>query len=103
MIVEVVAAILLVLGTFFCVVGGIGVVRMPDVFTRMHGASVTDTLGVLFILLGLMVLAGPSLVAVKLAMVLFFLWLTGPTSTHALAKAALAEGLCAELDPDGAE
>ena len=98
----IVAAVLLVLGAFFCVVGGIGVVRMPDLFTRMHGASVTDTLGVLFVLLGLVLLAGPTLVSVKLLMILFFLWITGPTSTHALAQAAHAAGLCADLDEDGA-
>ena len=56
-------------GGFFCVVGGIGLLRMPDFYTRMHAASVTETLGAGLILLGLMLQAGFTLVAVKLAII----------------------------------
>ncbi len=80
---------LLALGGFFVVVGGIGVLRMPDVFTRMHAAGLTDTMGSFFILTGLMLRTGFDGVTLRLALVLGFLWFTGPVASHALAKAAL--------------
>ena len=80
---------LLLLGSFFVVVGGIGVLRMPDVFTRMHAAGLTDTMGSFFILTGLMLQSGISGVTLRLVLVLAFLWFTSPVATHALAKAAL--------------
>ncbi|MCY4648703.1 MAG: monovalent cation/H(+) antiporter subunit G [Gammaproteobacteria bacterium] len=83
------SAALLLLGSFFVVVGGIGVLRMPDVFTRMHAAGVTDTMGSFFILTGLMLQTGFDGVTLRLAMILGFLWFTSPVATHALAKAAL--------------
>ena len=80
---------LLLLGSFFVVVGGIGVLRLPDVFSRMHAAGLTDTMGSFFILTGLMLQAGFSGVTLRLVLVLAFLWFTSPVATHALAKAAL--------------
>jgi multicomponent Na+:H+ antiporter subunit G len=68
-------------------------VRLPDFYTRMHGASVTDTLGAGFILLGLMLMAGLTLVTVKLAFIGLLVFFTSPTATHALAKAAMTRGL----------
>jgi len=79
----------LLAGSFFAVVGGIGLIRLPCFFARFHGAGITDTLGAGLILTGLMFQGGFTLDTVKLAMVLFFLLVTSPTSTHALAKAAL--------------
>jgi multicomponent Na+:H+ antiporter subunit G len=87
------AWILLAAGGFFCVVGCIGLVRLPDFYTRMHGASVTDTLGAGFVLLGLMLMAGFTLVTVKLAFIGLLVFFTSPTATHALAKAAITRGL----------
>jgi multicomponent Na+:H+ antiporter subunit G len=92
-IVDALAWLSLAAGGFFCVVGCIGLVRLPDFYTRMHGASVTDTLGAGFILLGLMLQAGLTLVTVKLAFIGLLLFLTSPTATHALAKAAMTRGL----------
>ena len=80
----------LVAGGFFTVVGAIGLVRMPEVYTRMHAASVTDTLGAGLILLGLMLQAGFTLVAVKLLFLAIFIFFTSPVATHALVRAALA-------------
>jgi multicomponent Na+:H+ antiporter subunit G len=79
-------------GSFFAVVGGIGVIRMPDLFTRLHAAGITDTMGAGLILTGLMFQGGLSLVTVKLLLVLGFLWFSSPVSTYALARAALASG-----------
>ncbi len=84
---------LLMSGAFFCVVGGIGLHRLPDFFSRMHGAGVTDTLGAGLVLGGLMLQAGWTLVLVKLAFVLGLLWITSPTAAHAIARAALEDGL----------
>ncbi|MCY3738880.1 MAG: monovalent cation/H(+) antiporter subunit G [Gemmatimonadaceae bacterium] len=84
---------LLMSGAFFCVVGGIGLHRLPDFFSRMHGAGVTDTLGAGLVLGGLMLQAGWTLVLVKLVFVLALLWITSPTAAHAIARAALEDGL----------
>lgn len=84
---------LLVLGGFLCVSGSVGLLRFPDFFTRMHAASVTDTLATGMILVGLMFQAPTWIVFGKLFMILVFVLLTGPTAGHALAKAALHSGL----------
>ena len=83
----------LLTGGFFAIVGALGLLRMPDFYTRMHAASVTDTLGAGLMLLGMMLQAGLSLITVKLIMVGLLIFFAGPTATHALAKAALARGL----------
>lgn len=92
--------ILLGAGSFFYLVGGIGLVRMPDLFTRMHAASVSDTLGAGLLLVGMMLAAGWSLVTVKLVVILGVLFFTSPIATHALAQAALAAGLKPQLAED---
>jgi multicomponent Na+:H+ antiporter subunit G len=84
---------LLSAGGFFCVVGGIGLLRMPDFYTRVHAASVNDTLGAGLVLLGLVLQAGWTLVAAKLVIVGLLIFFTSPAATHALAKAALGRGL----------
>ena len=84
---------LLASGSFLVVVGALGLIRMPGFYTRMHAAGITDTLGADLILLGLMVQAGFSLVTVKLLLIAMFLFFTSPTSTHAIANAALTAGL----------
>lgn len=91
----------LVAGGLFCIVGSAGLVRMPDFYTRMHAASVVDTLGAGFLLAGLLLQAGPTLVAVKLLMIAALLLFASPTATHALARAAYSRGvrpLCAEKE-----
>ena len=70
---------------------------MPDFYTRMHAASVTETLGAALILLGLMLQAGLTLVAAKLAMVGLLIFFTSPTATHALARAAMVRGVAPVL------
>ncbi|NJN45399.1 MAG: monovalent cation/H(+) antiporter subunit G [Candidatus Competibacteraceae bacterium] len=78
-------------GAFFVIVGGIGVMRLPDFYTRLHAAGITDTLGAGLIILGLLFQAGLTQVSIKLLLILMFLWFTSPTATHALARAALAD------------
>lgn len=85
--------ICLLAGGAFAMVGALGLVRMPSLFTRMHAASVTDTLGAGLILLGLVFQAGFTLVALKLAVLALLILFATPVATHALAKAALARGV----------
>ena len=86
-------------GGALVVIGAVGLLRLPDVFTRMHGASLVDTLGAALILAGLAFQAGIGLVSLKLGLILVFILLTGPAATHALAKAALHGGLTPRLAP----
>jgi multicomponent Na+:H+ antiporter subunit G len=84
--------VLLTVGGISVLIGGIGALRMPDLYTRMHAASVTDSLGAILVLSGIMLQAGWSLATIKLAAILLFLLLTSPTSSNALASAALLAG-----------
>jgi multicomponent Na+:H+ antiporter subunit G len=90
---DVLTWIFLLTGSFFSIVGGIGIVRLPEFFSRLHGGGITDTLGAGLIMSGLLIQGGLSLTTVKLLMILFFLTVTSPTSCHALAKSALTQGL----------
>lgn len=102
MALEILAWIAIVAGLFFMLVGTIGVLRLPDVYTRLHGAGMTDTMGAGFLLLGMAfktvedILDGHTsywLVLTRLVLVYLFLLFTSPISTHALARAGLAGGV----------
>lgn len=80
-------------GAVTCVIGSVGIIRFPDVYTRMHAAGVVDTGGASLILLGLIIQEGFTLVAAKLVIILFFLLFTSPTATYALARSASSSGL----------
>ena len=80
-------------GSFFVLVSSLAVLRLPDYYSRIHGAGITDTLGAGLMLLGLALQAGFSLVAVKLFLILVFMLLTGPVTVHALARTAFRLGL----------
>ena len=80
-------------GAAFSIIGGIGIVRMPEFYSRLHGGGVTDTLGAALIIFGLMFQTGFTLATVKLAIILFFLFVDSPSSCHALAKSAIMHGL----------
>lgn len=82
----------LVLGGGLCVIGAVGLLRMPDVFARLHAASVIDTVGLGFLVLGMALQSGLTLVTLKLVFILLLVGLTSPVATHALAQAALHAG-----------
>ncbi len=84
---------LIATGSFFVFIGAVGLIRLPNFFTRMHGAGVTDTLGAGLMLTGMLLQSGAWIVAAKLILIFLFMMVTGPTATHALAKAALHGGL----------
>ncbi|MGB1581503.1 MAG: monovalent cation/H(+) antiporter subunit G [Nevskiales bacterium] len=83
----------LLAGGCFAVIGGIGMHRLSDFFARSHAASITDTGGAGLIIVGLLLQASDWIVAIKLLMILLFMWFTGPTASHILAQAALSDGL----------
>ena len=91
--VEIASWMFILLGSFFTIVGAFGLVRMPEIFTRMHAASVTDTLGVGFLVIGMGLQAGFGLVTLKLLFLMVLFFFTGPVVTHALAQACLHEGI----------
>lgn len=92
-IVDLASWVLLLTGAASVLIGGIGVLRLPEFYARLHAASLTDTAASIFILTGIMLQAGLSLATFKLFAILAFLLLTGPTATYALANAALLSGL----------
>ncbi len=99
--VDIATWILFLLGAASMLTGGIGVLRLPDIYTRMHAASITDTAGAAAFVVGMMLQAPNWLVAVKLAMILVFLYFTSPTSTFALAHAAITSNIKPLLAEDG--
>ena len=80
--------ILVSLGVVFLLLGAIGILRFPDTYTRMHAAGKCDTLGALLVVSGLAVHHGVSLESAKILFIAVFIFLTSPTSTHAIARAA---------------
>ena len=78
----------LVSGLFFILVGVIGLIRMPDVFSRMHATTKCDTMGAGLIFLGLILWQGFSFVSLNILLILVFIWITNPTAAHAIAKSA---------------
>jgi multicomponent Na+:H+ antiporter subunit G len=90
---DVLSWIAIVSGLFFMIVGTIGILRMPDLFTRMHAAGMTDTMGAGLLILGMCLQAGLGLVLVRLVLVYLFLMFTSPISSHAISRAALASGV----------
>jgi multicomponent Na+:H+ antiporter subunit G len=89
--------ILLASGGLFCLVGALGMLRLPDLYTRLHGASLIETLGAGAILMGLALQAGFTLITAKLVIIGLLIFFASPTATHALAKAALARRLMPQV------
>lgn len=95
--------VLLVAGGFFIIVGGIGLLRMPDLFTRMHAAGIADTMGTGLILVGLLFQSDDWVVMVKLLLILYFIIFANPTSTHAVARSALDNDIRPHLPEENAD
>lgn len=95
--------LLIAVGTVVVLTGGIGVLRLPDVYTRMHAASLTDTMGAGLFVLAMMLQSPDWLVVVKLFLIALFLFFTSPTSSFALAHAALTSGVAPVLAQGGGD
>ena len=91
-IIDIISWGLLMGGSAFLLIGAIGLLRLPDMFSRMHGAGIIDTLGAVMLFAGMMMQAGLTLISVKIFLIILFLMFTSPTTTHALARAAMATG-----------
>lgn len=89
----IIACLSIITGVFFVLAGTLGVLRLPDFYTRLHAAGMTDTLGAELVLLGLIIQSGFTQMSLKLLLVAFFLLLTSPTATHAIAYAGYKTGL----------
>ncbi len=109
LVLDIASWVLLLGGGALVTIGGIGILRFPDVYTRSHAAGVTDTGGAGLILIGLMLQGGATLVTVKLILILVFIFFTSPTATFALVHAAYESDEEPMLDhdlrgePDGGE
>jgi len=85
--------IFLLFGTFFMFIGSLGVIRLPDFFTRSHATSKSDTLGIMLIVLGMICYQGIVLNSLKLLIIFVFVALANPVGSHALARAAFKYGI----------
>lgn len=99
MAIDILSWIMLSAGGVFVFIGGLGALRMPNLYTRMHAASLTDTMAAVLIIGGVMLQAGATLATIKLAAILLFLLLTSPTASNALASAAILSGLQPDEGP----
>lgn len=90
--IDILSWILLTLGGVFVFIGGLGALRLPNLYTRMHAASLTDTMASILIIVGLMLQGGLTLVTLKLAAILAFILFSSPTASNALASAAILSG-----------
>jgi multicomponent Na+:H+ antiporter subunit G len=88
-----VAAIFLIGGAVFLLVSCVGLLRLPDFYTRAHAVGKAETLGSMLILVGLALYNGAALSSLKLLLILVIIALTNPTATHALTRAAMRSGL----------
>ena len=89
---DILAWIAILSGSVFLIIGAWGTVKFPDFWSRLHAVSVTDSAGMLLLTLGMCLHSGLTLITVKLIIIGIFLFITGPTATHAVANAALVSG-----------
>lgn len=93
LLINILSGLLLLVGCFFVLAGSIGILRMPDLYTRIHAASVIDTAGASLIILGLLLqdlfFFDNPIAGVKLILILFFICFSAPTASHAIAKMAM--------------
>lgn len=89
---EVLGWICMIGGIFFFLSGSIGLIRFPDFWSRLHAVSIMDSAGVILFILGMMLHSGFTLITVKLAIIGIFLFITGPTASHAVSNAAFVSG-----------
>ena len=103
MVLDFLSGVLLAGGSVFILIGAIGLVRLPDFYTRMHGAGIVDTLGAGLFIAGLMLQGGLTLTTVKLLLMFVFIMFASPTSSYALANAALSQGVEPQIDGEDGE
>jgi monovalent cation/proton antiporter MnhG/PhaG subunit len=90
---NIVVAVFCCIGTFFFIIGTTGLLRMPDLFTRLHPATKCDTLGACSVMIGMCVYAGWSFDTLKLLLIIFFLLLSSATIGHSIGRSAVKRGI----------
>jgi multicomponent Na+:H+ antiporter subunit G len=93
MILDAIAIVFLAGGAFFLLVSTVGLLRLPDFFSRTHAVGKSETLGGFLVLLGLAVHAGLTLESLKLFLIVIFIAVTNPAGVHTVARAALRAGI----------
>jgi multicomponent Na+:H+ antiporter subunit G len=93
MALEIISWVCLIGGAIFCLIGAIGIIRLPDIYCRMHGGGIIDTLGIGLIFIGLLLQVPDWITGAKLGLILVFIFFTSPTTTYALARAAIYGGV----------
>lgn len=88
-VIDIISWALLMGGSIFCIIGTVGLLRMPDPYTRLHASSIVDTLGAGLILAGLIVQAGLTLISAKLAVIGLLIFFISPVAGHAVARAMI--------------
>lgn len=100
MLINLLGGIFILGGLFFFLVGTIGIIRFPDVLSRIHAAAKCDTLGALLCLTGLIIFNGFNMSSLKILLVLVFVWVTNPTATHLIGKAVYKSNSYNKKDGD---
>ena len=93
LLIPILSGCFILLGVLALLIGGLGLLRLPDVYCRIHAVGMIDTAGASFIILGLAIHEGVSLVTVKLLFIGIFLFFTSPIATHAVAQVAFKYGV----------
>lgn len=92
-LIQISSTLFLIIGSFLCISGGVGILRFPDFYTRMHAVGVSDTLATAMILIGLIIYNPVFMIDIKLLIILLMTIFISPTASHALANAALLNKL----------
>ncbi len=100
-IVDIIILLFLIFGLFFFFVGVVGLLRMPNIFTRMHATTKCDTMGAGLVFAALIMWQGFSFISANILLILVFVWITNPTAAHAIAKTAYKRMQSELLDEEG--
>jgi multicomponent Na+:H+ antiporter subunit G len=92
MVTAILSMVLAAFGALLILVAGIGIVRLPDVLTRMHASSKAGTLGAVCILLAVALRFGDFVITVKTVLIVLFLFLTAPVAAHMIGRAGYRSG-----------
>jgi multicomponent Na+:H+ antiporter subunit G len=90
---EIAVLVFTVGGVFFAVVAVVGLVRLPDLYTRAHSTSKSETLGAILALAAVAIAFDGNLSTLKTVLLLSFMFLTNPTAAHAIVRAAADQGI----------
>ena len=93
MLLLVLSGLSIAIGVIALLIGSLGLIKLPDVYCRIHAVGMIDTAGASFIILGMIIHQGSSLVSFKLALIGVFLFFTSPIATHAVAQVAHKMGV----------